>query len=98
MNTLERAAREAYAAHCGMDPLDGQRQPDWGRTGFKIERMVWNAVVLAVLKAIREPLKQWASEWPESGSAEFDAGFAQGISSACDFLDIITEREGKTGA
>jgi hypothetical protein len=46
---IDDCAREAYRAFIGMDPLDEERQPDWGREGYKAEAAVWQAVARAVI-------------------------------------------------
>lgn len=47
----DRMAWAAYEAHCAMDPDDDhyEAKPDYRQ--FKTERMVWNAVAAAVIRA-----------------------------------------------
>lgn len=55
--------RIAYQTYCGMGPFEDDCEPDWGRTGYKAESAVWQAIGRNVARAAlaardREPVAQ----------------------------------------
>jgi hypothetical protein len=50
---IERVARACFAAHHHCGPTEAAyEEPNWGRGGFKTERVVWDAVARAAIAAI----------------------------------------------
>jgi Lar family restriction alleviation protein len=49
---VEAVARALYATSCALDPVDANREPNWGRGGYKTEAVYWHGLARAAIAAI----------------------------------------------